>query len=174
MSYYRPRRSIGWRRLRGLIARAQKEMGLDDDLRRELMHSAVGKRSCADMDAWEMNRVLDEFHRKGWRPTRRRGDRETRRQGEYHQLVKHWRERFPLPRPGFASPEQLAHVQVRWSYVSRAENAAKRILALRRWLNKNFNVAGLEMLSDGQAHRAIEMLKMWDARENGFIHQANK
>jgi len=162
-------RSIEWRRLRGRIAQAQKDLVIDDATRRELMFMAVGKRSCSDMDCWDMRRVLEYFKSKGWRPKSRK-QRATENNKEYQRIHKYWLDRFSLPRPGFASPEQLTHIQIRWTYVSRSENEVTRIRALRKWLHRMFGVAGLEMLSSSQAYKAIEALKKMDARQNGLVH----
>ena len=56
---------------RAMIAKikiAQKQLGMDDDVYRELLHRMAGKRSCTELTATELARVLREMERLGFAP----------------------------------------------------------------------------------------------------------
>ena len=58
---------------RAMIAKikiAQKQLGMDDDVYRELLHRMAGKRSCTELTATELARVLREMERLGFAPSR--------------------------------------------------------------------------------------------------------
>ena len=69
-------RSPEWRKARGAIQRRAKQLGLDDDARRDLQRRVTGKDSCKDMSVTELRRVAAAMTRgaEGRRP-----DRDTRK-----------------------------------------------------------------------------------------------
>lgn len=56
---------------RGMLAKvhlAAKELGLDDDTRRDVLERVTGHRSSADCTDAQLDLVLAEFRARGWRP----------------------------------------------------------------------------------------------------------
>jgi len=47
---------------------AAKELGLDEDSRRDILERITGQRSAAGLDDRQLDKVLDEFKRLGWKP----------------------------------------------------------------------------------------------------------
>ena len=48
-----------------------KQLGLSDDARRDLMFRVTGRRSAADMTMNQLDHVLSEYRRLGWKPEQR-------------------------------------------------------------------------------------------------------
>ena len=66
-------------RRRGMIAKikvAQKQLGMDDDVYRDVLAAATGLRSCKDMEIWQLERVLQKMERLGFAPTRGKPERQ--------------------------------------------------------------------------------------------------
>ena len=71
---------------RAMIAKikiAQKQLGMDDDVYRELLHRMAGKRSCTELTATELARVLREMERLGFAPSRPAPERMPLRQAAH-------------------------------------------------------------------------------------------
>lgn len=56
---------------------AAKELGLEDDLRRDLLERVTGHRSSADCTDAQLRAVLDEYRRRGWSPGNKQGHKQT-------------------------------------------------------------------------------------------------
>jgi len=52
-----------------LIHVAKRQLGVDDDNYRTILHAATGKTSCKDMSLPELNRAMDSFRKLGFTPT---------------------------------------------------------------------------------------------------------
>ena len=66
-------------RRRGMIAKikvAQKQLGMDDDVYRDVLATATGLRSCKDMEIWQLERVLQKMERLGFAPMRGKPERQ--------------------------------------------------------------------------------------------------
>jgi phage gp16-like protein len=122
------------------IAKAQ--LGLEEDDYRATIERITGKRSSAECSAVELDSVLREFRRHGYRP-RRVSDKPDIR--KLHAL---WRELAAMGRVTSASPEALA------AWVQRMTKTAKRPQGL----------SSPEWLSPAEARTLIEALKQWIAR----------
>ena len=75
---------------RAMIAKikiAQKQLGMDDDVYRELLHRMAGKRSCTELTATELARVLREMERLGFAPSRPAPERMTLRQAQHTPMM---------------------------------------------------------------------------------------
>ncbi|WP_428242999.1 gp16 family protein [Gynuella sp.] len=57
--------------LKAQIHIAKTQLGMDDDVYRALLEQTTGKRSCRDMTARELLRVIEQLKRKGFRPRRK-------------------------------------------------------------------------------------------------------
>lgn len=82
---------------RGLLAQvhiAAKDMGLDENTYRELLHRITGSRSAAGIDDAGLRQVLQEMRRLGWRPAARqrtgRAGRKWRSASPYPHVRKVW------------------------------------------------------------------------------------
>lgn len=66
-------------RRRGMIAKikvAQKQLGMDDDVYRDVLETATGLRSCKEMEIWQLERVLQKMERLGFAPARGKPERQ--------------------------------------------------------------------------------------------------
>ena len=75
---------------RAMIAKikiAQKQLGMDDDVYRELLHRMAGKRSCTELTATELARVLREMERLGFAPSRPAPERMPLRQARHTPMM---------------------------------------------------------------------------------------
>ena len=54
------------------IHMAQKALGMDEDTYRAVLMRVIGARSCAGVSARDLERVVDELKRLGWRPAPRK------------------------------------------------------------------------------------------------------
>lgn len=58
------------RKMIAKIKIAQSQLKMDDDIYRDLLHRLTGKNSAKDLDYAELDRVLREMTRLGFKPTR--------------------------------------------------------------------------------------------------------
>lgn len=152
------------RRLLAQAHIAAKDLGLDEDTRRDFIAVRfAGRRSCSDLNNLELRRLVEAFRECGWKPSAR-----SRQPGDgrsyFQERLVYWRKEFPYHRAGMASPGQLAHIEARWPQVSTANERHK---ALRSFLYKRFKVMDLRFLDEGTAHQVIEALKAMASRFRG-------
>lgn len=125
------------RKLLASIHIGRKVLGLDEVVYREMLFSVTGKRSCREMSEEELERVLEEMERVGFKPRRRHDDLLGRS-------------------PEMASPGQLRLIEFLWGQVSRSPDLER---SLRQFLRGMVGVANLRWLTAEQASRVIEALK---------------
>jgi len=125
------------RKLLASIHIGRKALGLDEVVYREMLFSVTGKRSCREMSEEELERVLEEMERVGFKPCRRHDD-----------LLGRSAE--------MASPGQLRLIEFLWEQVSRSPDLER---SLRQFLRGMVGVANLRWLTAEQASRVIEALK---------------
>ncbi len=128
------------RRQLALLHVARRELGLDDTAYRDLLESATGVRSAADLDYAGFRALLRRLERLGFRP--RGAPRDYGR------------------RPGMATPAQIDYIRGLWRrYRGRDDEAA-----LRNWLHRRFGISDLRFLDRGMAHQTLVALKAMVAR----------
>lgn len=141
------------KRLIRLIHVARRDRGLDDGTYRDLLERETKKRSCKAMNTTELDKVLAALKRDGFKVSRK-------------------------PRLVVAQPEQRNRARLRdgqqalatalwislWQLGAVRDN---RDSALDAFVSRQTGVAHLKWLGPQQAHRVIEALKDWCARE-GF------
>ena len=105
-------------------ARAQLHMSLDDC--RELARQISGKASISSLSLKQRHELIEVLKEKGARiynmPLLKINESQKGRhevapvppQDAYSAHLDYWNKRFPNPRPGFASNEQLAWIQTLW------------------------------------------------------------
>lgn len=86
---------------------ARKQLALDDTTYRAMLEGVTGKHSCANLSAKELQRVLADLRRKGWKPE---FTPTTSRKSLYPQVAK---ELIPL-RNKIAA--QLSDMECPWGY----------------------------------------------------------
>lgn len=135
-----------------LIKLAQKELGMCDDVYRDLLEEMFSVRSCTSLNLDQANELIDELQRKGWRLIGKKGGRQVRgpRRPPAAKTVRASRESGNLVH--LASADELAKIAavaalVKWELVD----------GFSRWLRARF---GLERVrTAGEAYKVIEGLK---------------
>jgi hypothetical protein len=79
---------------------------------RELAREISGKPSISSLSLEERSVLIEILKERGAKI--RNPDLEDRRERVYFEHLDYWNERFPRPRPGFASNSQLAWIQTLW------------------------------------------------------------
>ena len=159
-------RSAEWRQACGRVHACAKQLGLDDDARRDLQRRAVGKESCADMTAAELRRVLSEMDRAD-RPGRR--DRAARAARSQASGASARRVRESDKRAGDLPDSPLAGKLVAlwvsgWHLgVVRDRTDA----ALAKWVCRQTGLDAAAWARPADLTRAVEALQAWLAREGG-------
>jgi len=129
---------------------AKKELGLDDETYRDILVRVTGKSSSAGLSDRQLDAVLAEFKRLGWKPKK--------------SAAPH--------RPASAKPH-VRKVFAIWEDICRQgipviANRAGLSAFVQRMTKTEQRPAGLsdpEWLSPAEANRVIEGLKAWRARE---------
>ena len=122
---------------RGMIAKihvAKKQLALEDDSYRALLRRITGRDSVAAMDPTDLDRVLGEFKRLGWKAVGRMSEKPHVRKvfaewGNFRDIVEHWDKS-----------------------------------ALRAFVKRQTGMDDPEFLSPHQANQVIEGLKAWRKR----------
>lgn len=126
---------------------AQKQLGLDDDTYRDLLHSVTGKRSAAKLKVWELDNVIKRMIKQGFKPKRlvKSG---SRKQTDDHQS------------------KLIRHLWVQLHEAGKVRDSSER--ALVNWAKGQFKnshgIEALQWLDVYQKSRLIESLKQWLAR----------
>lgn len=126
---------------------AKKQLGLDDDLYRDALMTAVGKASAADCSDAELGRVIKHFGSKGFH-VKRPGERlpgyaESKYGPKILALwISGWnlgiiRDRSDVAMEAFIE-RQTGIASVRW--LKAAEDASKVVEGLKKWLAREGNV----------------------------------
>jgi len=121
---------------------AKKELGLDDDTYRDVVRRVTGHGSAGDCGPVQLERLLAEFRRLGWR--------------------------FKTKRPKSKLP-RVRKVWALWGDMCRkdlvrAEGLVAQRAALRAFVERMTGVADPEWLTPEQASQVIEGLKSWKSR----------
>lgn len=127
---------------RAMIAKikiAQKQLGMDDDVYRELLHRMAGKRSCTELTATELARVLREMERLGFAPSRPAPERMPLRQARHTPMMQ---------KIGVL----LAQTGKTWAY---ADGMARNM----------FGVPHVNQLDSNQMHRLTAALQIYANRQ---------
>lgn len=127
-----------------LVHVAKRQLRLDEDAYRAILHSHGSVESARDLDADGFALVMHRFEELGFR-----SDASKRTYGV---------------RPGFASPRQVAFIRRLWAEWADAGDGDA---ALNHWLEKHFKVSAVRFLDDHAAHQAISALKVMTARKAG-------
>ncbi len=129
---------------RNLLARvhiARKELGLDEETYRAVLRRVADAASAADMSNDDLERVLAEFRRLGWRPQRAEG----------------WRPKSPKP--------WVRKVYALWGEAKRTGAFRdRRRSALRAFVKRQTGCDDPEWLTPQQAEKVIEAFKAMIAR----------
>lgn len=126
------------RRLIAMVHVARKELGLDDDAYRDVLGRVTGVRSCSDCTRGQLEDVITEMKRLGFRV--RAGRRRTETSAAVRKIFALWRAMAPRLR-------------------SEGSDAS-----LRAFVKRVAGVDAAEFLDDAAAARVIEALKAWERR----------
>lgn len=138
---------------RSMIAKVHlgaKELGLADDVRRDLMQRLTGKRSAADCSDDELDAILADYRAKGWKPTVLGGGKAARPARDAGTTFRRPAADHPVARKARAmwiSLHQLGVVQ------NRSEQA------LEAFARRQLKIDALVWADQSQGFRLIEALK---------------
>lgn len=124
------------------LAIARKELNLDDDSYRAILVRVGGHYSAKDMSVGQIEAVLKEFVRLGWKPKLATGKRRT---------------------PDGAKA-YVRKIYALWSDMGTMLACGGSVEALRTHVEKQTGVSAPEFLTVEQAVQVIEGLKAWRAR----------
>ncbi|MBR0559519.1 regulatory protein GemA [Neokomagataea anthophila] len=113
---------------------AQKKLGLDDDVYRDRLERKTGKRSAKEMSVAEMDRVLEQFRKDGFRT-----------------------------RPTAHNP-QVRKVFALWTELGPSLRSGGSRESLRAFVKRMVGVDDPNFLTAPQAGVVIEALKAWEKR----------
>lgn len=124
------------------LAIARKELNLDDDSYRAVLVRVGGHYSAKDMSVGQIEAVLKEFRRLGWKPKLVTGNRRTPDSAKAYvrKIFAIWNEMAPLLASGGTRE------------------------ALRAFVERQTGVSAPEFLDAEQATKVTEALKAWRSR----------
>ncbi len=126
---------------------AKKELGLDDDLYREVLFAQCGVRSSRDLDNRRAIKLLRYFEEKGWQPHSRKPKKYDDQKGDIYS----------------ATPKQKRLIEVLWHNIYRGNDETKH---LRQFLWNHFKVSDVRFLDKDKAGDVIEALKAMQGRRH--------
>jgi len=129
-----------------------KELGLDEDTRRDLLERLTDRRSSADCTDAQLDLVLAEFKRMGWTPKPASAATATARR--------------PTSGPRPADTPMALKARAMWKSLWNLgviRNSSER--ALEAFAERQLHVAKLQWADQSQGYRLIEALKAIGARE---------
>jgi phage gp16-like protein len=144
--------------IRALIAKihiAKKQLGLDDDLYRDVLAAvANGKTSCANMNVTELQSVLDHFKAKGFKTVK------SKKAGRLS------------PPSGTAKLPEIDKIRAIWITMAQhgivkdsSETALNAyVKRMTSTLNQGAGVESVAWVNPSQAIRVLEALKQWHRR----------
>jgi Protein of unknown function (DUF1018) len=129
-----------------LIHTACKDLGLDEDTRRDLYERVTGKRSLTQMSAAEHERVVSELRAKGFKAVQRRASGKQKLTGKY-----------------------AGKLQALWiAGYNLGLVKSRDDMALLSFIKRQTGIDHSRFLRDGEdAAKVIEALKAWLARDGG-------
>lgn len=128
---------------------AKKELRLDDETYRAVLSRVTGKTSSAGLKDHQLDAVLAEFKRLGWKP--KKAGRQPSDKPHVRKVWAVWRDMVSLAIPADGS------------------DAALRAFVARQTRNpaRPDGIANPEWLSPEEANKVVEGLKAWRSRELG-------
>ena len=130
---------------------AKKELGLTDEVYRDVLSSEFGVQSSKDLDNGQALKLIRHFKEKGWEPKSK--------PKKYDDLGK--RDVYA------AKPEQLRLIEVLWHQIYQGNNEK---LHLRQFVFRVAKVMDLRFLEKDQAYNVIEALKAMKRRKREDSH----
>ncbi|WP_185961600.1 gp16 family protein [Telmatospirillum sp. J64-1] len=120
---------------------ARKELALDEESYRALLKRITGKVSAGDLRDHQLDQVLMEFKRLGWKPAK-----------------------AALPAPAARDP-QSRMIRGMWIDLGKSGQLVDRSeKALRAWIENQVGASDLRFCDAAQKRQLIEQLKRWSAR----------
>jgi phage gp16-like protein len=124
-----------------VIQVAKRQLGLSDDLYRDILWAVAGVESARDLDDAGFDQVMARFRDLGFVSTSRK--------------------RYYGDRPGMASARQVKLIRALWrEYIGGATDDA----ALDLWIKRTFHVDSLRFVDAGMAHKVVGALKQMKRR----------
>ena len=154
-------RSAEWRQACGRVHARAKQLGLDDDARRDIQRRAVGKESCAEMTAAELRRVLSEMNRAARSGARDRAP-SARSSGASARRLREKKDARPSARELDA---KLLALWISGWHLGVVRDRTDDGLAA--WLRRRFKIEVPSWPDFPAKARAVEGMKAWLAREAG-------
>lgn len=126
-----------------LIHVAKKQLALDDDSYRHILHRSAGVESAADLDEIGFLRTMDHLTALGFRSN--------------------WTKRNFGNRPGMATPSQVELMRKLWNRYDATDDSEAHLNA---WLSKFHKVSALRFVDAEKVQKIIPALKAMVGRRN--------
>ncbi len=123
---------------------AKKDLALTDGNYRDLLRGLTGKESARDLSGKEVDAVLQEFNKLGWKPKKQRPQKL-----KYQDLAN---------RPGMATPKQLRMIEAMW--MTGEGIREKNLTAFRRFLKNRFGISGMRFIEELEIHRIVKAIEI--------------
>ncbi|MQX38540.1 regulatory protein GemA [Roseospira navarrensis] len=126
-----------------VVHEAKRQLGLSDDLYRDILWNVAGVESARDLDDTGFDQVMARFRDLGFVSTARK--------------------RYYGDRPGMASAKQVKLIRSLWrEYVGGATDD----VALDHWIRRTFHVDSLRFVDADMAHRVVGALMQMKRRRS--------
>lgn len=125
---------------------AKKELALDDETYREILHAEFGVQSSKFLDNSQALKLIHIFKKKGWQP-KSKPKKYDDQEGDVYS----------------ATPKQKRLIEALWHEISYTHEEAK---SLREFLFKTVKVSDLRFLTKRNAYDVIEAIKNIQARRH--------
>jgi len=132
-----------------LIHVAKRDLGLDDETYRSMLEGLTGKSSSRDLEAWELDRVIDHMVSRGFQVRAGRGGKPA------HKLADDPQSKL------------IRHLWLKLHEMGEVKNPSEEALAL--FVRRQTKRDRLEWISSSQASQVIEALKAWVERAGGTV-----
>lgn len=132
-----------------LIHVGKRDLGLDDATYRAMLEGLTGKSSSRDLEAWELDRVIDHMVSRGFQVRAGRNGTPARKLADDPQS------------------KLIRHLWLKLSDMGEVRNPSED--ALNSFVRRQTGRDRLEWISTSQASRVIESLKAWVERAGGMV-----
>ena len=138
------------KQLRRDIGIIRKQIGLSEDVYREMLYNGYQADSCTQLTEQQLKQLLNMLKKDGIKD------------GKYKPTKKYAFQKYKYDdlghREGMASPRQLRKIEAMWFDVSKQTNDTDRENALINFLSKHFGIDAMKWVDDKMAAKLISTL----------------
>lgn len=131
-----------------LVQIGKRELGLDDDMYRDMLQKTVGQRSSKNLSEWQLSKVLDHMKALGFKPKPKPAAKPQTRLPECKKILAIW---ITMRKQGFLKNASDAALD---AFVKRMTSQ----------INGGQGIEKLNWLKSEDAYHVLEALKRWHYR----------